>query len=97
MVKSRSGPLYHLSHGQREPDGYSSRFVGPIQDSTNFLEAGTGRRNVPPGLSKSRTAVLLEILATGNCPVFFEIICLFRKKYSKLCPASRHGFGATGA
>jgi hypothetical protein len=20
--KSRSGPLYHLSHGQREPDGF---------------------------------------------------------------------------
>ena len=22
--KSRSGPLYHLSHGQREPDGFKS-------------------------------------------------------------------------
>ncbi len=28
---------------------------------------------------------MLEILATGKCRVFFEIICLIHKKYSKLC------------
>jgi hypothetical protein len=69
----------------------------PIQALANFLAAKTGRRNVPPALSKFRTAVLLEILATGNSPVFFEIICVFRKKYPKLCPASRHGLGAIDA
>jgi hypothetical protein len=45
--KSRTGPLYHLSHGQREPDGLSASLLFSkwrTNDELGLLAAASNRR-----------------------------------------------------
>ena len=57
--KSRSGPLYHLSHGQRGPDGLGSLRV---VDSKSRTKTASARRRRPPS---RRTSLKGKDLSQG--------------------------------